>query len=79
MNPLNGSVGISLAPNEIHTRQRKALAAPFTNKALLQQESILQVHVDKFIAAMKKMATEGQAVNLANWCECCLEPRSLVA
>ncbi|KAK6863707.1 cytochrome P450 monooxygenase [Apiospora arundinis] len=67
VNPLNGSVGISLAPNEIHTRQRKALAAPFTNKALLQQESILQVHVDKFIAAMKKMATEGQAVNLANW------------
>ncbi|KAK8137103.1 hypothetical protein PG984_005043 [Apiospora sp. TS-2023a] len=67
VNPLNGSVGISLAPNEIHTRQRKALAAPFTNKALLQQESILQVHVDKFVAAMKKMAREGQAVNLANW------------
>ncbi|KAK7989992.1 hypothetical protein PG989_010307 [Apiospora arundinis] len=67
VNPLNGSVGISLAPNEIHTRQRKALAAPFTNKALLQQESILQVHVDKFVAAMKKMATKGQAVNLANW------------
>ncbi|KAK8062768.1 cytochrome P450 [Apiospora hydei] len=67
VNPLNGSVGISLAPNEIHTRQRKALAAPFTNKALLQQESILQRHVDKFIAAMKTMANGGQAVNLADW------------
>ncbi|KAK8029625.1 hypothetical protein PG993_010916 [Apiospora rasikravindrae] len=67
VNPLNGSVGISLAPNEIHTRQRKALAAPFTNKALLQQESILQRHVDKFIAAMKKMMANGQAVNLADW------------
>ncbi|KAK7959299.1 cytochrome P450 monooxygenase [Apiospora aurea] len=57
VNPLNGSVGISLAPNEIHTRQRKALAAPFTKKALLQQECILQRHVDKFIAAMKTMDT----------------------
>lgn len=68
VSPLDGQTGISLANNEAHTRQRRALAAPFTNKALLQQQEILQVHVDKLIAALTTKAQNKEAVNMADWC-----------
>ncbi|KAI1854401.1 hypothetical protein JX265_012435 [Neoarthrinium moseri] len=67
VNNLNGHTGISLAPNESHTRQRKALSAPFTNQALLQQQEILLLHVHKLIEVFKKMAASGQPANMANW------------
>ena len=68
VSPLDGQTGISLANNEAHTRQRRALAAPFTNRALLQQQEILQTHVDKLMAALTAKAHGKEAVNLADWC-----------
>jgi cytochrome P450 len=70
VSPLDGQTGISLANNVDHTRQRRALAAPFTNRALLQQQGILQVHVDKLIAALKAKARNNEAANLGEWCAC---------
>ncbi|KAG4436050.1 Zeaxanthin epoxidase, chloroplastic [Cadophora sp. M221] len=67
VSPVEGQMGISLAPNEPHSRQRKALAAAFTNNALLQQQVILQRHVDKLMMALKKMAADKQSVNMADW------------
>ncbi|KAK1975067.1 cytochrome P450 monooxygenase [Colletotrichum cereale] len=67
VSPLNGQTGISLAPNEAHSRQRRALAYSFTNGALLQQQEILQRHVDKFIVALRKAARERRPVNFADW------------
>ncbi|PQE10636.1 Cytochrome P450 monooxygenase protein [Rutstroemia sp. NJR-2017a WRK4] len=57
VSPMDGQTGISLAPNEVHTRQRRALAHVFTNTALLQQQDIIRSHVDKFVGKMKKMNT----------------------
>ncbi|KLU89743.1 cytochrome P450 monooxygenase [Magnaporthiopsis poae ATCC 64411] len=74
VSPLDGQTGVSLANNAEHTRQRRALAAPFTNRALLQQESILQVHVDKLVAALTARARRNEAVNLAEWCACSDQP-----
>ncbi|PQE14396.1 Cytochrome P450 monooxygenase protein [Rutstroemia sp. NJR-2017a BBW] len=67
VSPLNGQVGIGQAPNEVHSRQRRALAYPFSNRALLQQQDILQRHVDKLIATLKMMAIERRPVNLTDW------------
>lgn len=64
-----------MANNTEHTRQRRALAAPFTNRALLQQQGILQVHVDKLIAALRAKAQKNEAANLAEWCACPGNPR----
>ncbi|KAI7909997.1 hypothetical protein M0657_008647 [Pyricularia oryzae] len=67
VSPLNGQTGISLANNEEHTRQRRALAAPFTNRALLQQQDILRVHVDKLITALRAKARNKESVNMGEW------------
>ena len=68
VSPLDGQTGISLANNENHTRQRRALAAPFTNRALLQQQSILQSHVAKLMAALTTKAQNNESVNMSAWC-----------
>lgn len=69
VSPMDGQTGISLAPNEAHSRQRRALAYPFSNGALLQQQEILQRHVDKLIAALRKMAADRRPVDFSDWCK----------
>jgi cytochrome P450 len=69
VSPMDGQTGISLAPSEVHSRQRKALAYPFSNGALLQQQEILQRHVGKLVDAVRRMAAENRPVNFSNWCE----------
>lgn len=43
--------GLINAPKDDHARLRRGLAAVFTTSALLQQEAIVQSHVDELIAA----------------------------
>lgn len=67
----DGSMGISMAPlaTKDHARQRGAMAYCFTNQALLQQQSLMKIHIDKLIAQLKKMTRQGEPVNMSNWCE----------
>ncbi|TEY53289.1 hypothetical protein BOTCAL_0250g00170 [Botryotinia calthae] len=67
VSPLDGQTGISLAPNEAHTRQRRALAHVFSNTALLQQEEIMRSHVDKLVGQLKKTIAENRPINFSNW------------
>jgi cytochrome P450 len=69
VNNMDGQTGISLAPNESHARQRRAMAHVFSNTALLQQEEIMQSHVDKLVGRLKKMIAENRPVNFSNWCK----------
>jgi cytochrome P450 len=83
VSPLDGQTGISLANNEAHTRQRRALAAPFTNNALLQQEGILRLHVDKLMSAIRDKTKDGKPINMADWCRyfdmsCCQEAAEII-
>ena len=66
---VDGQTGVSLALNEEHARQRRALGYLFTNSALLQQENLLRLHVHKLVAVLKKMAAENRPVDFSNWCE----------
>lgn len=66
---VDGQTGVSLALNGEHTRQRRALGYIFTNSALLQQESILQLHVHKLVAVLKKMAAENRPMDFSSWCK----------
>ena len=66
---VDGQTGVSLALNAEHARQRRALGHLFTNSALLQQESLLRLHVHKLIAVLKRMAAERQPVDVSSWCK----------
>ncbi|TRX96500.1 hypothetical protein FHL15_002772 [Xylaria flabelliformis] len=64
---LDGQTGVSLALNEHHTRQRKALGYLFTNSALLQLETLVIVHIHKLVGALQAAATENRAADVSNW------------
>jgi len=66
---VDGQTGVSLALNKEHARQRRALGYLFTNSALLHLEDLTQAQIRKFISMLKTMAAEGQAVDVADWCE----------
>jgi cytochrome P450 len=66
---VGGQTGVSLALNAEHFRQRRALGYLFTNSALLQHESILQLHINKFIAVLKQRSAEGRPVDSSSWCK----------
>ena len=66
---VNGQTGVSLALDAEHSRQRRALGHLFTNTALLQEQDILQVHVEKLVGVLKTIATEKKAVDFSSWCE----------
>ncbi|KAF2655000.1 cytochrome P450 [Lophiostoma macrostomum CBS 122681] len=64
---VGGQTGVSLALNAEHGRQRRALGYLFTNSALLQHESILQLHIKKLVAILKQRSSEGQPVDASSW------------
>lgn len=66
---VGGETGVSLAMNEEHTRQRKALGYLFTNTALLRHESILQKHIQTLVAVFKEKAASNQPIDFASWCK----------
>ncbi|OBT81646.1 hypothetical protein VE02_09971 [Pseudogymnoascus sp. 03VT05] len=64
---VEGQTGVSLALNAEHTRKRRVLGYLFTNTALLQHKSLLQLHVNKLVALLKKKAAEDQPVDVSSW------------
>ncbi|KAI1176238.1 cytochrome P450 [Nemania sp. FL0916] len=64
---LNGQTGVSLATNEHHARQRKALGYLFTNSALLHLENIILDHVHKLVGVISAMTAEGQVIDVSSW------------
>uniref|UniRef100_L7J1E3 Uncharacterized protein n=1 Tax=Pyricularia oryzae (strain P131) TaxID=1143193 RepID=L7J1E3_PYRO1 len=66
--PTAGHLGMAVtftpkAYRELHEKY----AAPFTNRALLQQQDILRVHVDKLITALRAKARNKESVNMGEW------------
>lgn len=52
--------GLVTAPKEDHARLRRGLAAVFTTSALIQQEVIVQSHVDELIGAFSSACDGGK-------------------
>lgn len=64
-----GSVATTLTMSDDanHARQRRALSHAFSQKALLEQESIIRGYVDLFIERLKPFGASGKEINMCNW------------
>ncbi|KAL4738822.1 cytochrome P450 [Aspergillus similis] len=67
VDPLPGASTLTMADDENHARQRRAMSHSFSERALKEQEYIIQHYVDIFIAKLKEMADHKQEFNLVNW------------
>lgn len=65
---VNGAVGVSVAVDEEHSRQRKALGYLFTNRALLQFEPLLQSQLRKFVECLEMMTKNDEPIDFSQWC-----------
>jgi cytochrome P450 len=64
---LPGVTTLTMADDENHARQRRALSHAFSLKALSEQEYIIQGFVDKLIMNLRRMAENSQSFNLVDW------------
>jgi cytochrome P450 len=67
VDPLPGASTLTMADDENHARQRRALAHSFSTKALLEQEEIIQGYVSSLIKNLGRMANSSESFNLVNW------------
>ncbi|KEF53687.1 uncharacterized protein A1O9_10087 [Exophiala aquamarina CBS 119918] len=67
VDPLPGASTLTMADDENHARQRRALAHSFSTKALLEQEDIIQGYVSSFIKSLRRKADASEAFNMVNW------------
>jgi cytochrome P450 len=67
VDPLPGASTLTMADDENHARQRRALAHSFSTKALLEQEEIIQGYVSSFIKNLSRMADSSETLNMVNW------------
>ena len=65
--PGSAATTLTMSDDDNHARQRRALAHAFSQKALLEQESIIRGYVDLFIERLTPFATSGKVVNMCNW------------
>ncbi|RDW77740.1 cytochrome P450-10 [Coleophoma cylindrospora] len=65
--PVVGVTTLTMADDENHARQRRALAHSFSQKALVDQEDIIQDYVSMFIRHLSRMSDDREAFNMVNW------------
>lgn len=62
-----GSTTLTMAGDDEHARQRRALSHAFSQKALLEQEGIIRGYVDLFIERLKPFGKSGEGINMCSW------------
>lgn len=64
---LEGATTLTMADDANHARQRRVLSHAFSQKALLEQESIIRGYVDLLIERLKPFAASGTPVDMCDW------------
>ncbi|KAF2404512.1 cytochrome P450 [Trichodelitschia bisporula] len=67
VDPIPGVTTLTMADDANHARQRRALAYSFSQKALLEQEYIVQGFVDTLIEKLSLRADAGTPINMVDW------------
>jgi cytochrome P450 len=67
VDPIPGVTTLTMADDANHSRQRRALAYPFSQKALAEQEYIVQGYVDMFIEKLGAKSDKESMVNLVDY------------
>ncbi|KAJ4995132.1 Averantin hydroxylase [Colletotrichum sp. SAR 10_66] len=62
-----GSTTLTMADDTNHTRQRRALSHAFSQKALLEQESIIRGYVNLFVDKLRPFSASHTAINICDW------------
>ncbi|KAF2095599.1 averantin oxidoreductase, partial [Rhizodiscina lignyota] len=67
VDPIPGVTTLTMADDANHARQRRAMAYSFSQKALEDQEHIVQGYVNVLIQKLGEMGKRSEEFNLVNW------------
>jgi cytochrome P450 len=62
-----GAPALTMAADAVHSRQRRAFAYAFSQKALQEQESIVQGYVSKLMDHLRQKAVNNEPFNIVKW------------
>lgn len=62
-----GVTTLTMSNDEVHARQRRALSHPFSMRALLEQQDIVNSHVTKLLNQFRRLAADNATVNVVDW------------
>ena len=62
-----GAPALTMADDATHSRQRRAFAYAFSQKALLEQESIVLGYVAKLMEHLRRMSSNNESFNIVKW------------
>ncbi|KAF1988775.1 cytochrome P450 [Aulographum hederae CBS 113979] len=62
--PVDGAYHLINAPDDIHARQRRLMSHAFSEKALREQEPLVQKYVDKLMSNLRKYADDAKEFNI---------------
>ena len=66
--PHTGSFSLVLAEGETHTRMRRSLNHAFSDKALREQEPLIQTYVNLLVQRLQEVCEEGNSVvDMTRW------------
>jgi cytochrome P450 len=65
--PMQGVTTLTMADDANHARQRRALAHSFSQKALVEQEGIIQDYVSMLIKNLNRLEQKREVFNMVNW------------
>lgn len=66
-NQIHGASTITMAGDDDHARQRRALSHAFSTRALLEQEYIVMKYVETFSKKMQRFARGDGIVDVTDW------------
>jgi cytochrome P450 len=64
---VEGVTTLTMSNDEVHARQRRALSHPFSMKALLEQQDIVNSHVTKLMSNFHRLSQKGAPINIVDW------------
>jgi cytochrome P450 len=62
-----GVTTLTMSNDEVHARQRRALSHPFSMKALMEQQEIINEHVTKLMSNLKRLSAKDTIINIVDW------------
>jgi cytochrome P450 len=67
VDPVPGVSTISMADNDTHARQRRALSHGFSQQALWEQQTLVQAYITKLLDNFKSFAEQDKSFNIVDW------------
>jgi cytochrome P450 len=67
VNAIPGVTALTMGDDASHARQRRGLAHAFSMMALMEQEPLIRVSINRLVTCLRKPGEAGSSIDLVEW------------